>query len=78
MDFKCDPYNKTNGLSKLDSYTHNNWKDFAGCWTCKCGDTICEHHESDCIFGVVTGGRSMLPRSVAIEILEKYLHIYYK
>ena len=54
MDFLCNPYNHINGLEVKKSYTNNNWKDFAGCWTCKCGDSICEHHESKCIFGVIT------------------------
>lgn len=42
------------------AWTHNNSKDFAHCWTCKCGDEVCQHKESDCIFDRLTDGTDEL------------------
>ena len=55
------------------AYTHEHGKDFAGCYTCACGDTVCTHHESNCIFDALTDGKKTLSKLRAYDDVEEYL-----
>ena len=61
----------------VSAWSHNSSRDFAGCYTCKCGDDVCQHHESDCIFEHLTNDKPELTRKEALEDLEIYLSRHY-
>ena len=63
-------------VATVSAFKHEDDTDFAGCWTCKCGDTVCEHHESNCIFDKIDENGE-ITKDEGLEYTKDFVHNHF-